>query len=123
MLGDAAFIGFVPVRSSAEARAFYEGVLGLSVEEDTPFALVVGAGGTTVRLTPVETFTAQPFTVAGWSVADITTTAEALAARGVTFNRYDGLEQDDVGIWTAPGGDRVAWFSDPFGNTLSLTGP
>jgi catechol 2,3-dioxygenase-like lactoylglutathione lyase family enzyme len=121
MLGDAPFIGFVPVASSAEARAFYEGVLGLTVVEDTPFALVVEAGGTLVRLTPVETFTAQPFTIAGWKVADITATAETLTARGIPFNRYDGLDQDDLGIWTAPGGDRVAWFSDPFDNTLSLT--
>jgi hypothetical protein len=39
----------------------------------------------------------------------------------VRFSRYDSMEQDDVGIWTTPGGDRVAWFKDPDGNTLSLT--
>jgi catechol 2,3-dioxygenase-like lactoylglutathione lyase family enzyme len=44
-----------------------------------------------------------------------------LAARGVTFTRYEGMDQDGDGVWTAPGGDRVAWFTDPDGNTLSLT--
>jgi hypothetical protein len=40
---------------------------------------------------------------------------------GIEFTRYDGMTQDDLGIWTAPSGDRVAWFKDPDGNTLSLT--
>jgi hypothetical protein len=62
---------------------------------------------------------AQPFTVAGWGVPDVAVTVEALTGLGVGFNRYEGLEQDDLGIWTAPGGDRVAWFADPDGNTLS----
>ena len=44
-----------------------------------------------------------------------------LTARGVEFTRYDGMEQDDLGVWSAPGGDQVAWFHDPDGNTLSLT--
>jgi hypothetical protein len=44
----------------------------------------------------------------------------ALRARGVEFKRYDGLEQDEHGAWTAPGGSRIAWFADPDGNTLSL---
>jgi hypothetical protein len=70
---------------------------------------------------PVGEFTAQPFTVAGWQVPDIDATVSALAGRGVEFNRYDGMAQDDLGIWTAPGGDRIAWFKDPDGNTLSLT--
>jgi prephenate dehydrogenase len=43
-----------------------------------------------------------------------------LVGRGVTFTRYDGMEQDDRGAWTAPGGARIAWFQDPDGNTLSL---
>ena len=89
--------------------------------EETPFALVVDGGGTKLRLTPVADLEPQPFTVAGWAVADIATEVDALASSGVEFNRYDGMDQDDRGIWTAPAGDRVAWFGDPFGNTLSLT--
>jgi catechol 2,3-dioxygenase-like lactoylglutathione lyase family enzyme len=121
MLADAAFIGFVPVRDLAVARAFYEGTLGLRVVDDTPFALVLDAGGTMVRVTPVPAPAARPFTIAGWQVPDIDAAVRALAGRGVQFTRYDGLTQDELGIWTTPGGDRVAWFKDPEGNTLSLT--
>jgi hypothetical protein len=45
----------------------------------------------------------------------------ALTDRGVVFSRYDGMDQDELGIWSTPSGDRVAWFADPDGNTLSLT--
>jgi catechol 2,3-dioxygenase-like lactoylglutathione lyase family enzyme len=121
MLAGAAFIGFIPARDLVTARAFYEGTLGLRVTEETPFALVIDAGGTMLRVTPVPGLAARPFTVAGWQVPDIETTVRDLAGRGVQFSRYDGMAQDDLGIWTTPGGDRVAWFSDPDGNTLSLT--
>jgi catechol 2,3-dioxygenase-like lactoylglutathione lyase family enzyme len=121
MLAGAPFIGFIPVRDIFESRGFYTRVLGLSVLEETPFAVVLDAGGTTLRLTPVPWHSVQPFTIAGWRVADITATVRDLAARGVHFARYDAMDQDELGIWTAPGGDRVAWFTDPDGNTLSLT--
>jgi len=121
MLGQSAFMGFIPVHDTDVARHFYEQVLGLKVVEDTPFALVVDANGTRVRITPVPELVPQPFTIAGWQVSDITAAARTLADRGVRFLHYDGMDQDDLGIWTAPSGDRVAWFSDPDGNTLSLT--
>ena len=121
MLSQSAFTGFIPVHDTDVARRFYEQVLGLEVVEDTPFALVVDANGTRVRITPVPELVPQPFTIAGWEVSDITATARALDDRGVQFFHYDGMDQDDLGIWTAPSGDRVAWFSDPDGNTLSLT--
>jgi hypothetical protein len=41
--------------------------------------------------------------------------------RDIKFKRYEGIEQDELGIWTSPSGARVAWFGDPDGNTLSLT--
>jgi hypothetical protein len=74
-----------------------------------------------VRLTPVPEPAARPFTIAGWKVPDIGAAVTGLTDRGVQFARYDGMTQDDLGIWTAPGGDQVAWFHDPDGNTLSLT--
>jgi catechol 2,3-dioxygenase-like lactoylglutathione lyase family enzyme len=121
MLGTAPFIGFIPVRDVPTARAFYEGILGLRVVDDTPFALVLEANGTMVRVTPVPDAVIQPFTIAGWSVPDIEATVRALTAKGVPFTRYDGMGQDEIGIWEAPTGDKVAWFTDPDGNTLSLT--
>jgi catechol 2,3-dioxygenase-like lactoylglutathione lyase family enzyme len=121
VLTDASFIGFIPVRDLTAAREFYAGTLGLRVIADTPFALVLDISGTMVRVTPVPEFTAQPFTVAGWRVPDIDTTVRALVAKGVEFTRYDGMTHDDLGIWMTPTGDRVAWFTDPDHNTLSLT--
>jgi catechol 2,3-dioxygenase-like lactoylglutathione lyase family enzyme len=121
VLASAPYVGFIPVRDVAVARQFYEGVLGLPVVADTPFALVVDAHGVPLRVTPVPDFQPQPFTIGGWAVPDVAAAARALAERGVAGNRYDGMEQDDLGIWTAPDGDRVFWFADPDGNTLSLT--
>lgn len=121
VLAKASFVGFIPVRDQAIARAFYEATLGLRVIEENPAALVLDAGGTMLRVTPVPELAVQPFTIAGWQVPDIEATVRALAERGVELNRYDGMDQDDLGVWTTPGGDRVAWFKDPDGNTLSLT--
>jgi predicted enzyme related to lactoylglutathione lyase len=88
---------------------------------NSPFALVVDANGTMVRITPVPDLRPQPFTIAGWEVADIEATITDLVARGVSFNRYEGMDQGASGIWLSPNGDLVAWFVDPDGNTLSLT--
>ena len=79
------------------------------------------AHGTTLRVTRVDEVVPRPVHRARLERADIAAAVESLAARGVAFARYDGLEQDDAGIWTAPGGARVAWFRDPDGNTLSLS--
>jgi catechol 2,3-dioxygenase-like lactoylglutathione lyase family enzyme len=121
MLGRAPIIAFVPVTDLAVARRFYVDTLGLPVLDESPFALVVDAGGTMLRLTPVADLQPQPFTVVGWSVPDISATVVALTALGVTFTHYDGMDQDASNIWHAPSGDRVAWFTDTDGNTLSLT--
>jgi catechol 2,3-dioxygenase-like lactoylglutathione lyase family enzyme len=121
MLENAELIAFIPVRSLQTARRYYESTLGLRVTEENSFAVVVDANGTMLRLTEVSDLTPQRFTIAGWQVPDIDATIDALVARGVTFRHFDGLGQDARGIWEAPGGDLVAWFTDPDGNTLSLT--
>jgi catechol 2,3-dioxygenase-like lactoylglutathione lyase family enzyme len=121
VLAGAPFIGFIPVRDTSGARSFYEGILGLCVVEETSFALVVDASGTMLRLTGVPELAPQPFTIAGWQVPDVTAAVRQLNENGVRCIRYDGIEQDELAIWTTPGGDRVAWFQDPDGNTLSLT--
>jgi catechol 2,3-dioxygenase-like lactoylglutathione lyase family enzyme len=121
MLTRASLMAFIPVRDLASARAFYGSTLGLSVTGENPFAVVLDANGTMLRLTPVPDLQPQPFTIAGWEVADIGATVDALASVGITFLRFEGMEQDAKGIWATPGGDFVAWFTDPDGNTLSLT--
>src|SRR5262249_13416246 len=121
MLTDADVIAFVTTTDLARARAFYEGVLGLPVIEDDGFAMAFDAHGTMLRVTGVRELTPARYAGLGWSVAGIADAVRELEARGVAFRRYDGFDQDAHGIWTAPTGARVAWFSDPDGNTLSLT--
>jgi predicted enzyme related to lactoylglutathione lyase len=121
MLESSDVIAFAAATDLDRARVFYEQTLGLTVSEQNDFACVLDAHGTMLRVTAVPKVSAAGYTVLGWRVADITTIVRELAARGVGFRRYDGLDQDGDGIWTTPGGDRVAWFADPDGNVLSLT--
>jgi catechol 2,3-dioxygenase-like lactoylglutathione lyase family enzyme len=121
VIGSADLVGFVAATDAERARTFYGDVLGLTLVEESPFACVFDANGTMLRVTMVPTVHAAPYTVLGWAVDDIAASIRELDARGVSFVRFDGMEQDPDGIWTAPGGARIAWFRDPDGNTLSLT--
>jgi catechol 2,3-dioxygenase-like lactoylglutathione lyase family enzyme len=121
MLTSHDLIAFVATKRPDDAKAFYGTVLGLRLVEDSPFALVFDAAGTMLRVQKVRELVPAPHTALGWRVADIRAEVEALAARGVAFERYPGLEQDDLGIWTSPAGGRIVWFRDPDGNVLSLT--
>ena len=121
MLESYDLVAFVGAADLDRARAFYEGVLGLPVTERTDFACVFDSGGTMLRVTAVPAVAQPGYTVLGWRVPDITAVVRELTGRGVTVLRFDGMAQDEDGIWTTPGGDRVAWFADPDGNTLSLT--
>jgi catechol 2,3-dioxygenase-like lactoylglutathione lyase family enzyme len=121
MLGGRRLMAFIPVGDLRAAQSFYADVLGLGVTDETPYAVVLDAGGTILRLTPVDDLRPQPFTIAGWQVPDLETSIDTLGARGVEFIRYPEMDQDARGIWSTPGGDQVAWFKDPDGNTLSLT--
>ena len=116
-------VGLVATANAEAARQFYESVLGLALLEDTPFALVFDSNGTTLRIQKVQQLTRAPYTALGWAVRDIRSIVRALAAKGVAFQRYDGLGQDPLGIWRSPNGALVAWFRDPDGNTLSITEP
>jgi len=120
-LGSADLIAFVPTKDMGRARPFYEKTLGLPMEGESPVACAFRAGGVLLRVIVVEQLTPFPFTLLGWGVEDITETVAALTARGVAFDRFEGVEQDELGVWRSPGGARVAWFKDPDANTLSLT--
>jgi catechol 2,3-dioxygenase-like lactoylglutathione lyase family enzyme len=121
MLGAINIVAFVPTRDSGKARAFYEGVLGLRFIKDDGFALVLDANGIMVRVAKAPEFKPAPFTILGWQVTDIEKVVTALQEKGVHFEIFGFLEQDKLGIWTAPSGDKVAWFKDPDGNVLSVS--
>jgi catechol 2,3-dioxygenase-like lactoylglutathione lyase family enzyme len=120
-LKTAKVIGFVPTKDAVKARSFYEGVLGLRFVSDDEFALVFDANGTMLRIVRVQDFKPFPFTLLGWQVSGIEEVAAELRQKGVKFEKYPGMEQDKLGIWTAPGGAKVAWFKDPDGNVLSVS--
>ena len=121
MLAGAELIGFVPTSDLARARAFYVDTLGLSVIDEDPYALGLDANGIMLRVTVVPELRPAGYTVCGWRVDDIAAAIRDLGDRGVGFARYDGMDQDALGVWTAPTGAKVAWFTDPDGNVLSLT--
>ncbi len=120
-LGSAELVAFAGTTDLDRAREFYSGVLGLQLERQDAFACVFRVGGTQLRVTRVEEVAAPRYTVLGWRVADIETAIGELSLRGVKFERFDGMQQDALGTWSAPSGARVAWFRDPDGNTLSVT--
>ena len=122
VLAGAVLMGFVPTTDPDASRTFYRDVLGLALLDDGPFGMAFAApAGSVLRVQVVAALTPQPFTVAGWLVPDVRQAIAELAPRGVTFARFDGVPQDDAGVWTAPDGTGVAWFHDPAGNLLSLT--
>jgi catechol 2,3-dioxygenase-like lactoylglutathione lyase family enzyme len=121
-LSAAQHVAFVPIVDKDKALAFYRDQLGLRfVDDQSPFALVFDLNGTVLRATFAGDFEPQKFTILGWHAEDIAATVSELTAAGVAFNRYPGMnDQHPLAIWTAPGGTQVAWFTDPFGNVLSL---
>jgi catechol 2,3-dioxygenase-like lactoylglutathione lyase family enzyme len=118
-------IGFIPTRNAEVARDFYERKVGLRFVSDDQFALVFhsggDSGGNTIRVVRVGEFTPAQFTILGWESTDLEQDVRDFTQRGVQFERYGFPDQDERGVWTAPGGAKVAWFKDPDGNVLSLS--
>lgn len=121
MLNHAKLVAFAGVSDLDRSRDFYSGKLGLPEVEFDGHSSVLDANGTMLRLTPVREVRLAEYTLIGWDVTDIAATIRELGSRGVAINFYDGVEQDELGIWTAPNGAKVAWFDDPDGNNLSIT--
>ena len=121
MLDSAELVAFVGTTDPDRARRFYQQTLSLPLLEQTPFASVFRAPNAILRVTAVERAARAPYTVLGWQLPDVVTAAKELLERGVTPLRYAGIDQDELGIWLAPSGARVLWFTDPDDNVLSLT--
>ena len=121
VLQSSKIMAFAATADDKRARAYYEDTLGLRLLRDESFALVFDANGTMLRIAKVGKVTPAPYTVLGWQVGDINATLTELKNRGVVFELIRGFQQDDLGVWTAPDGTKVAWFMDPDGNMLSVT--
>jgi catechol 2,3-dioxygenase-like lactoylglutathione lyase family enzyme len=121
MLDSGKMAGFVPTKDYDKARAFYEGKLGFNFVSLDQFALVVSVGGHKIRIAKIPNFTPLQGTILGWEVNDIQSVTTWLRDRGVTLEKYPFAQDRELGIWTAPGGDKVAWFKDPDGNILSIS--
>jgi catechol 2,3-dioxygenase-like lactoylglutathione lyase family enzyme len=120
MLGNSPLIAFVSTTDADRARHFFQGILGLALVSESRFALEFDCLGTMLRVTLAESVEPAPHTVLGRRV-DIERSVEALTNAGIALERFDGMVQSQQGVWTAPGGSRVAWFKDPDGNLLSVS--
>ncbi|HYL39296.1 MAG TPA: VOC family protein [Bryobacteraceae bacterium] len=121
LLGSAKLTAFAATRDPARAKTFYRDTLGLRLVSEDGFAVVFDANGVMLRVSTVRELAKAEYTVLGWEVTDIVGKVKELEKAGVKFERYSFPGQDELGIWTAPGGARVAWFKDPDGNILSIS--
>lgn len=121
MLKNSRIVGFIATSMPEISKKFYSELLGLVLIEETPFAIVLESKNAIVRVQKTEQVCPPPYTSLGWQVEDITATVRSLSDTGLQFEQFEGLEQNELGVWDVPGGSRVAWFKDPDGNLLSLT--
>jgi catechol 2,3-dioxygenase-like lactoylglutathione lyase family enzyme len=113
-----AFSGFA-VPDVDQARQFYGETLGLEVSEENGLLNLHIAGGRNILVYPKPDHTPATYTILNFPMEDVEGTVDALAERGVRFERYEGFEQDEKGIFRG-GGPLIAWFRDPAGNILSV---
>lgn len=115
-------VAFIYVRDRDRALNYYRGTLGLELQSSDDFGDFIDLGRGLLRMTVMADYAASPHPVLGWNVDDIGAAVKALRDRGIVFNIHEGLDQDALGIWTSPdGGSKVAFFSDPEGNVLTLS--
>jgi predicted enzyme related to lactoylglutathione lyase len=115
-------VAFLYVRDRERALNFYRGTLGLALQSSDDFGDFIDLGGGLLRMTVMPDYAANPHPVLGWNVDDIGAAVKSLRDRGIVFNIHEGMGQDALGIWTSPDGrSKVAFFSDPEGNVLTLS--
>ncbi|RZV43669.1 MAG: VOC family protein [Acidimicrobiales bacterium] len=112
---------FLATSNEERCQEFYQNTLGLSLVDNNPYAIVFELNGVELRISKVPSFTPHPWTVLDWQVDKLATAMAALIDKGVEFERFAGMHQDDDGIWTTPDGVKIAWFKDPDGNVLSVS--
>ena len=122
MLSHERLVAFLSTADAGKARAFYEGLLGLTLVLDHEYLMFFDSGPARVALQKSPGPVTPPHgTALGWNVGDLRATMRDLAQRGVAFERGDNT--DESGVWSPEPGQGVAWFFDPDGNRLSVNGP
>jgi len=121
MLSSEKLVAFVSTTNADHARAFYRDKLGLRLISEDSFALVFESGGAPLRVALAKEVKPAQYTVLGWDVKNLRATVQELKKAGVRCEIFGFFKQDDLGIWTAPNGDQVAWFKGPDGNILSVS--
>jgi catechol 2,3-dioxygenase-like lactoylglutathione lyase family enzyme len=114
-------VTFLMTQNPDAALSFYRDMLGFTFMRDDGFAIVFEMNGVMLRIGKTSQFTPAQNTVLGWESRNIDSAVDSLVQKGVTFERYPNMGQDERGIQTFPNGDKVAWFKDPDGNVLSLS--
>jgi len=122
MLDKETLVAFMATSRPDAARAFFEGVLGLTFVGEHEHLVMFRCGAAELMLQKTPVVTPPHGTALGWNVKDLRGTMKALVERGVTFERFEGMDQDEMGVWSPGPGTGVAWFKDPDGNLLSLSG-
>jgi catechol 2,3-dioxygenase-like lactoylglutathione lyase family enzyme len=120
VLNESKMVGFLFTKDYDKANAFFVGKLGFTFLSFDQFALAMRCGENMVRVSRLADFTLAQGTVLGWEVADIQAAVAWLKQRGITPEKYPFMQGPDE-FWTAPSGDKVAWFKDPDGNILSVS--
>lgn len=114
-------IAYVYTVDRDRALGFYRDTLGLALLSSDDYGDELDLGASLLRLTVIKDHRPSEHPVLGWAVEDCRATVEALRGKGVSFNIYDGMGQDALGIWTSPDGkSKIAFFNDPDGNALML---
>jgi catechol 2,3-dioxygenase-like lactoylglutathione lyase family enzyme len=122
MLNACTLVAFLATTKPEAAKTFFGETLGLRLIEDATFAVVFESGGVTLRVQKVDALTPPIGTALGWKVPDMAVAMKTLSGKGVRFERFEGMDQDEAGVWVPPGTSaKVCWFRDPDGNLLSLT--
>lgn len=122
MLGKSKVMTFLATSNPGRTVRFYRDKLGLRlVKIEKPFAIVLDANGTMLRIQTGTKPVVPRYTALGWEVKDIVAMVKKLRKAGVKTLRFPGMPQDKSGIWSPDGTTRVAWFQDPEGYILSLT--
>jgi catechol 2,3-dioxygenase-like lactoylglutathione lyase family enzyme len=114
-------VGFLATKDYEVARAFYESKLGFQFVSLDQWALVMSTGKNMIRIVKIKGFTPAQYTVLGWEVENIEAIGAWLRERGVALEEYPFIQDRELLIWTAPSGDKIAWFKDPDGNVLSVS--